>query len=233
MSAIMRFLQRVFTSSVGVLGYILQSGVAWAEIAQIDTNQEPESMTQEEFTDFGTVDVTTQGMEQLTSVSQLSDVQLTDWAFQALQSLIERYGCLAGYPDQTFPGHQALSPYEFAAGLNACLNQIEQLIASNAQNSVTQEDLATLARLQEEFATELATLRGHSFRGSQSSMPSYATVGNWLFLFGSLLFTFDAINNAWSSCSKRSFLILTACCLFTLGCILFLLNGSAKIDSQH
>ena len=30
-------------------------------------------------------------MEQVTSVSQLSDVQPTDWAFQALQSLVERY----------------------------------------------------------------------------------------------------------------------------------------------
>ena len=37
-------------------------------------------------------------MAQVTSVSQLSDVQPTDWAFQALQSLVERYGCIAGYP---------------------------------------------------------------------------------------------------------------------------------------
>lgn len=36
--------------------------------------------------------------EQVTSVSQLSDVKPTDWAFQALQSLVERYGCIAGYP---------------------------------------------------------------------------------------------------------------------------------------
>lgn len=39
---------------------------------------------------------------QVTSVSQLSDVQPTDWVFQALQSLVERYGCIAGYPDGTF-----------------------------------------------------------------------------------------------------------------------------------
>jgi hypothetical protein len=32
-------------------------------------------------------------MSQVTSVSQFSDVQPTDWAFQALQSLVERYGC--------------------------------------------------------------------------------------------------------------------------------------------
>jgi cytochrome c oxidase assembly factor CtaG len=64
-------------------------------------------------------------------------------------------------------------------------------------------------------------------------MPSYSTVGNWLFLIGSLLFTFDAIDNAWVSCSMRSFLILAACCLFTTGCILFLLDVPAKVDSQQ
>src|SRR6476661_1699134 len=58
---------------------------------------------------------------QVTSVSQLSDVRPTDWAFQALQSLVERYGCIAGYPDGTFRGNRAMTRYEFAAGLNACL----------------------------------------------------------------------------------------------------------------
>ncbi len=58
---------------------------------------------------------------QVTSVSQFSDVQPTDWAFQALQSLVERYGCIAGYPNGTYRGNRALTRYEFAAGLNACL----------------------------------------------------------------------------------------------------------------
>lgn len=35
----------------------------------------------------------TNSMSQVTSVSQFSDVQPTDWAFGALQSLVERYGC--------------------------------------------------------------------------------------------------------------------------------------------
>ena len=47
---------------------------------------------------------------QVTSVSQLSDVSPTDWAFQALQSLIERYGCISGYPDGTFRGNRAMTP---------------------------------------------------------------------------------------------------------------------------
>lgn len=99
-------------------------------------------------------------MEQVTSVSQLSDVQPTDWAFQALQSLVERYGCIAGYPDGTFKGNRALTRYEFAAGVNACLDRVNELIAAGTTGLATKEDLATLQKLQEEFAAELATLRG-------------------------------------------------------------------------
>lgn len=99
-------------------------------------------------------------MEQVTSVSQFSDVQPTDWAFQALQSLVERYGCIAGYPNGTYRGNRALTRYEFAAGLNACLDRVNELIATATSDLVTKQDLATLQRLQEEFAAELATLRG-------------------------------------------------------------------------
>ncbi|MEG4634540.1 iron uptake porin [Microcoleus sp. AR_TQ3_B6] len=98
-------------------------------------------------------------MSQVTSVSQLSDVRPTDWAFQALQSLVERYGCIVGYPDGTYRGNRALTRYEFAAGVNACLDKITELIGSTG-NLVTRDDLAILQRLQEEFAAELATLRG-------------------------------------------------------------------------
>ncbi|MEG4445322.1 iron uptake porin [Microcoleus sp. AT9_B4] len=97
---------------------------------------------------------------QVTSVSQLSDVRPTDWAFQALQSLVERYGCIAGYPDGTFRGNRAMTRYEFAAGLNACLDQITKQLGGSAGNLVKREDLLALQRLQEEFAAELATLRG-------------------------------------------------------------------------
>ena len=99
-------------------------------------------------------------LAQVTSVSQLSDVQPTDWAFQSLQSLVERYGCIVGYPDSTYRGNRALTRYEFAAGLNSCLDRINELIAAATTDLVRREDLATLQRLQEEFGAELATLRG-------------------------------------------------------------------------
>jgi hypothetical protein len=85
--------------------------------------------------------------EQVTSITQFSDVRPTDWAFQALSNLIERYGCVAGYPDGTFRGSQAMTRYEAAALLNACLDRITE---------VTDE----LKRLMKEFEKELAILRG-------------------------------------------------------------------------
>jgi hypothetical protein len=99
-------------------------------------------------------------LSQVTSVSQFSDVQPTDWAFQALQSLVERYGCIAGYPNGTFRGNRAMTRYEFAAGLNACLERVNELITTATADLTRKEDLATLQRLQEEFQAELATLRG-------------------------------------------------------------------------
>ncbi|AFY59545.1 iron uptake porin [Synechococcus sp. PCC 6312] len=90
---------------------------------------------------------------QVTSVSQLSDVRPTDWAYQALASLVEKYGCIAGYPDGTFRGNRAATRFEMAAALNACLDVVSDRFA-------TKEDLATVQRLAQEFAAELATLRG-------------------------------------------------------------------------
>jgi hypothetical protein len=99
-------------------------------------------------------------MSQVTSVAQLSDVKPTDWAFQALQSLVERHGCIAGYPDRQFKGDRAMTRYEFAAGLNACMERVQQLLAGDNLNAASQADRASLNKLQTEFATELATLRG-------------------------------------------------------------------------
>ena len=94
-------------------------------------------------------------LAQVTSVSELSDVLPSDWAYTALQRLVEEYGCIEGYPDRTFRGNRAMTRYEFAAGLNACLDVIVQLIDGGSP-----DDLETIRRLQEEFAAELATIRG-------------------------------------------------------------------------
>ena len=99
-------------------------------------------------------------LAQNSNVYELRDVSPTDWAYEALRSLVDRYKCMAGYPDLMYRGTKTLSRYEFATGLNACLNQIEKLISSD--RTVLREDLNTLMRLMQEFSTELAILRGRT-----------------------------------------------------------------------
>jgi len=85
--------------------------------------------------------------EAITSLAQFTDVRPTDWAYQALRNLIERYGCVAGYPGGTGNGQRAMTRLEAAALLNACLARVSE---------ATDE----LNKLIAEFARELAMLKG-------------------------------------------------------------------------
>ncbi len=93
---------------------------------------------------------------QVNNVHQLRDVASEDWAYEALRSLVERYGCIVGFPEQNFQGKRTITRWEFAAGLNACLEQIERLIVSS--ETFLREDLETLQRLVQEYEAELAAL---------------------------------------------------------------------------
>jgi hypothetical protein len=97
-------------------------------------------------------------LQQVNFVNQLRDVRPTDWAFTALQNLAQRHGCLLAYSDGTYRGNRAMTRYEFAAGLDACLDQIQRQLA-NLDTGVSARDLETLRRLQQEFAGELTVLR--------------------------------------------------------------------------
>ena len=123
------------------------------------THRSHSSVTIQQISDYG-AEGRGSSLSQVTSVSQFTDVDPSHWAFQALQSLVERYGCIVGYPDRTFRGNRALTRWEFAAGLNACLDKIQELIAAATADFVRKEDLEVVKRLQEEFAAELASLRG-------------------------------------------------------------------------
>ena len=156
---------RLLTLSAAIVTHqLLDTAATRAEGYQGDLPEMPAPAQMQEFSpNTEPVSPETEAMEQVTSVSQLSDVQPTDWAFQALQNLVERYGCIAGYPDGTFRGNRAMTRYEFAAGLNACLERIVQLISpTDTSNLATKADLAALNRLLEEFQAELATLRGRA-----------------------------------------------------------------------
>lgn len=91
----------------------------------------------------------------ITSVDQLADVQPSSWAFQSLQSLIERYEVITSYPNGKFQGDGALTRFEFAEVLNAAFQQLRQ-------QYVLQSDLEILQTLKTAFVAELSALQGQA-----------------------------------------------------------------------
>jgi Carbohydrate-selective porin, OprB family/S-layer homology domain len=89
-------------------------------------------------------------------VTELSDVKPTDWAYEALTNLVERYKCNLGYADNSYRGNQAITRYEFAAALNSCLESITKMMATN---TVNREDLAIIEKLQSDFVVELSKIQ--------------------------------------------------------------------------
>ncbi|WP_427161564.1 iron uptake porin [Aliinostoc sp. HNIBRCY26] len=135
-----------------------------------------------------------EAMTQVLPVSQLDDVQPTDWAFDALQSIGERYGC-TDYPGKTYDGDRPISRYEFAVGLETCLQQIEELLTSNRDHTIEQEDLIILQRLQNEVKEELAQLQQRVELGDRKTntiaAQQFSTTTK---LFGQAIFSIQGTN---------------------------------------
>jgi hypothetical protein len=111
-------------------------------------------------------------MAQVTSVSQLRDVQPTEWSYQAISNLVSRYGCVAGYPDGTFRSGQAATRAELAALTNACLDNITQFY--------TEADARTAAALRAEFSREIAATNTRVTALEVAAAQKAQGVGNYL-----------------------------------------------------
>ena len=135
--------------------------------------------------------------DQISSVSQFSDVLPSDWAYQALSNLVEQYGCVAGYPNGIFRASRAITRYEAAALLNACLDRVSEL---------TDE----LRRLLKEFEVELSTLKGRvgglEARVGELEATQFSTTtklsGTAAFLFGGTKYLGSGAHNV--SSGKRN-----------------------------
>ncbi len=136
-----------------------ETGGQGEKFAQSVIYNSQSAVNQEVANESANLDTDSEFLTQETSVSQLSDVQPTDWAYQALRSLMERYNVISGFPDNTFKGNRPLSRYEFAAGLAATLDKVEGLIATAIGDQYVQEDIITLRRLQKEYRSALDDLQ--------------------------------------------------------------------------
>jgi hypothetical protein len=137
--------------------------------------------------------------EQATSISQFADVKPTDWAYQALSNVIERYGCVAGYPNSTFKGGQAITRFEAAALLNACLDRVT-------------ETTDQLKKLLNEFQKELAILKGRvdglDAKVGQLEANQFSTTtklsGLATFVVGGVRYSGSAYNSAANTVRRRT-----------------------------
>jgi hypothetical protein len=111
-------------------------------------------------------------MAQVTSVSQLRDVQPTEWSYQAISNLISRYGCVAGYPDGTFRSGQPATRAELAALTNACLDRITEFY--------TAADAQTAAALRAEFSRELGATNARVSALELAAARKAQGVGNYI-----------------------------------------------------
>ncbi|XGV96516.1 MAG: hypothetical protein ACAF41_27760 [Leptolyngbya sp. BL-A-14] len=67
-------------------------------------------------------------------------------------------GCLSGTPNGTYQGDRPLPRNEFAAGMNTCLNQVNQQLEFNKANFATRTDFETLIQRQRELNEQLKEL---------------------------------------------------------------------------
>jgi hypothetical protein len=89
----------------------------------------------------------------------LTDVQPTDWAYQAIVNLNTRYGCLVGFPDSTFRGGEPATRNQMAALVNHCLDNI------SAFQSAEDAKLAAALRTTNVRVTALETAAAQKAQG--------------------------------------------------------------------
>jgi hypothetical protein len=106
--------------------------------------------------------ISNQSANAITRVDELSDVHQNVWAYTALKNLVEKYNVIEGYPDKTFRGAKYANRYELAAALNAAMKAVGKDIARLGAEKADKKDLATIARLQQEFANELTALKART-----------------------------------------------------------------------
>lgn len=86
---------------------------------------------------------------QAISVTNFTDLRPTDWAYQAIVNLAERYGCVSIFRDTFFSGNIPITRFQAASLLSSCLSKVSE---------ITDE----LSRLKAEFRSELALISGRT-----------------------------------------------------------------------
>ncbi|WP_263970598.1 S-layer homology domain-containing protein [Leptolyngbya sp. KIOST-1] len=89
-------------------------------------------------------------------VLPFTDVSPDHWAYEALLNLAGTYGCISGYPDGTFRGENAVTRFEFAAGMDSCLSVVAGMAAQQAE--ARDREVQSLIQSMEQSLSELRQL---------------------------------------------------------------------------
>ena len=118
------------------------------------------------------VSLTAPAMAQVTNVSQLKDVQPTEWSYQAISNLVSRYGCVAGFPNGTFQSGTPATRAQLAALTNACLDNITTFY--------TEADARLASALRAEFSREIAATNKRVTALEVAAAQKAQGVGNYV-----------------------------------------------------
>jgi hypothetical protein len=128
-------------------------------------------------------------LAQVTSISQFRDVTPGNWAFGALQNLVEEEGCVVGYPDRTYRGDRAMTRNEFAAGMNACMQALERRLSQTEQPTTTTqaqtetETTTTANATQEPLAEEFERAFFHNMDSFYESIDPFDQINTQLGIY--------------------------------------------------
>jgi hypothetical protein len=126
-------------------------------------------------------------LAQVTSISQFTDVSPDNWAFEALQNLVEEEGCVVGYPDRTYRGDRAMTRNEFAAGMNACMQVLERRLTQTEQPTTTTqrqtETTTTVSATQEPLAEEFERAFFHNMDSFYESTDPFSQLNTQLGIY--------------------------------------------------
>ena len=103
--------------------------------------------------------------QNITSVTQITDVRPSDPLYSSLQSLIERYGTVGGYPDGTFRPERFGFRAEMASSLNAILDKLGEIRSAKMADAISKEDLEVAKKLLAEINAEIAVIKEFKIRG--------------------------------------------------------------------
>lgn len=116
-----------------------------------------------------------QPMRNIPSVSQLSEIEVTDWKFQTLEYFLNRYQIQTKYPPEFFQRQGKIKRYEFTFLLNEVIQHIDKLQENQKNNFATQQELQALKRLQSDFSQELNLLKKQIYALEKNSFPAFST----------------------------------------------------------